>query len=286
MLWFNPFIWLYKKAIAENHEYLADDLVIKEGINLTTYLKEIVQSINKKSPLYFSSGFNYLQTKNRLIMLNKEKSNTFVKTTKLLTVITLSGAMLFLNSFTNINDTKPLLVVIDAGHGGKDDGASNNAIIEKEITLSIAKKLEAYNKEGKVQVLLTRSNDNSLTLKDRVDYINKQKPDLFLSLHINTSQNKAKKGVEAYYYEGNHQKKSHNYSKTLISEQFKTFWNNGEIKTSNFFVLKNSNYPGVLLELGFLSNETDHKILMDTKNHHQIAAAIYSGLLEIKKSKQ
>lgn len=285
LFWFNPFIWLYKKMMVENHEYLADASVIKKGFTIPDYSKEIVQSGHQFIQQPLVSGFSYIQTKNRLIMLSKTPSNKFLSTTKLAGALLLFCALFTLNSFIPGKEVKPLVVVIDSGHGGKDAGVSNDQLSEKEITLSIAEKLAAYNKRGKIKVLLTRTNDDFMTLKNRVAYINEQQPDLFISLHVNQSPNKTANGVESYYYDGEHSAQSKVYSKILVSEQLKTFSNRGEIKTANFFLLKNTNCPGVLLELGFLSNDTDRQLLSNPQNHNQIAASIYNGLLEISRLK-
>jgi N-acetylmuramoyl-L-alanine amidase len=285
LFWFNPFIWLYKKAISENHEYLTDDIVVNEGVDVTEYSKEIIQAISITNTLQLVSGFSYLQTKNRLIMLGKSKSNKFMGAIKIISVFILFGTLLSLNAFT-YKDSKPLVVVIDAGHGGEDEGIGTAFLTEKEIALSIAQKLYAYNQNNKIKILLTRADDKFITLQNRVDYINEQKPDLFISLHVNMSENTDINGLEAFFYEGNHQTESKNYCKILLSEQLKCFPNEGRINTGNFHVLKNSNCPGILLEMGYLGNKYDSEILNDIKNHDKIAASIYNGLIEISKAKQ
>ncbi len=93
------------------------------------------------------------------------------------------------------------LIVVDAGHGGKDPGAvGRNKTLEKDITLQMAKKLATeLRKQLGCKVLLTRSDDRYLTLQSRTAYANKVGADLFLSLHANASVNRSAYGLETYY---------------------------------------------------------------------------------------
>lgn len=91
-------------------------------------------------------------------------------------------------------------IVIDAGHGGKDPGALGKTIQEKHITLSVAKKLGTLIQEGLpgVKVIYTRSKDEFIELHQRTSIANKNKADLFVSIHCNANKNKALRGAETY----------------------------------------------------------------------------------------
>lgn len=90
-------------------------------------------------------------------------------------------------------------VVIDPGHGGKDPGAINNGIKEKDFNLDVAKRLASVLKSAGYTVHLTRSNDKYVGLYERTDIARKHKADLFISLHANSSKNKNAEGFETYY---------------------------------------------------------------------------------------
>src|SRR5690606_5404169 len=98
--------------------------------------------------------------------------------------------------------TEPITVVIDAGHGGEDNGAISGGIAEKDIVLAIAKKVKAMNTDPNITILLTRENDILPKLKDRTDFAAKQNSGLFLSLHLNTAASKTsmapKSGIEIF----------------------------------------------------------------------------------------
>ena len=97
-LWFNPFVWMYKKTISENHEYIVDDQLIYEGANALDYSKEILRAVSNLTAPRLVSGFSYLQTKNRLTMISKGKSNKYWGIFKLSSVLLLVGGMYLLNS--------------------------------------------------------------------------------------------------------------------------------------------------------------------------------------------
>jgi N-acetylmuramoyl-L-alanine amidase len=174
-------------------------------------------------------------------------------------------------------------VVIDAGHGGNDFGATSNSIMEKEIVKQIANKINTLNSNENTIIHLTRNSDDFITLSDRTTIINRIKPDLVLSLHVNTSKNSNTSGMEFYV-----SKESNSYEKSnVIAENFKTKFLNSnykvaEIKNGNFFILKNSEAPAVIMELGYLTNESDKKNLANNNTQIQIAKKIIECLSELK----
>lgn len=276
MFWFNPFIWIYKRQIRENHEFLADELVVQSGIDLAAYSNSIIHSGNKLGVMPFISGFNFNHIKTRLIMLHQSKSSVRKRTFKSLIALILFAGIFSLSSF---KDSKPqMVVVVDAGHGGKDSGN----LIEKEIVLQISNKLARYS-DQKIKIIETRNSDIFLSLAERVDLINQLKPDLVISLHSNASQNSEVNGVEAFYYHKNdHQEHSYQYSKILIENQLNQFSDRGEIKTAGFYLLKNSECPAVVLELGFITNEKDKAVLTNENNQEKIAKSLHESLLKIR----
>ena len=180
--------------------------------------------------------------------------------------------------------TRQINVVIDAGHGGTDFGATSSTAIEKVITEQITKKIKFLNKEANVIVHLTRNEDKNLSLSDRAAIINTIKPDLVLSLHVNQSSDVATSGME--FYVAN---ESVNYTKsTEIANalRIKLMQNNSlkssEVKKAPFFILKKAAVPAVVIELGYLSNLSDRAYLMDDKEQDKIASTILSFVSELK----
>ena len=215
-------------------------------------------------------------------------------------------------------------ILIDAGHGGKDPGASktykingkNVTIQEKDINLTVAKMLyerlhSAY--PGK-QIILTRSSDVYLTLGERTDIANNVKVGeneavLFISIHVNSSLNKTSSGYEVWYLSPGYRRtvldKSsvevdnsvYSILNAMLEEEYTTesimiaqFIMDGlraqigkdstarGIKAEEWFVVKNSNMPSVLIELGFVSNEKEAMLLNDEKYLKKATLGIYNGI--------
>lgn len=177
----------------------------------------------------------------------------------------------------NSNDPKKTItVVIDAGHGGHDDGAKFEGFSEKEIVASIAQKIKKNNSDKNVIIHLTRTEDNFISLQDRAKFINELKPDLVLSLHVNGNENTDASGVEFYI-----SPKSSTYENAkIIAENLNSrFVNNHGLKSrgvkdANFTLLRDTEYPSITVELGFLSNENDRNYLTDNNQQEKIAATI------------
>ena len=168
-------------------------------------------------------------------------------------------------------------LVIDAGHGGKDPGACGNGLKEKDINLSVAlllkQKLEPYKKE--INLKLTRETDLFLELQDRTKISNDFKADLFISIHCNSSNNTSAQGVETYCYKLSNPKGANAIHDEIIKS--KTYTKDRKVKEANYYVLKHTKAHAVLIELAFISNKEDAKILKDKQNY--IAEAILKGIL-------
>ena len=186
-------------------------------------------------------------------------------------------------SFVNF-ETRTINVVIDAGHGGHDIGAERNIVSEKMLVETITKKIHSLNKNANVKIHLTRSDDSFIGLADRAKFINEIKPDLAISLHVNKNKNTTTNGFEVFIsdkistYEKSNElaiKFANNYSE-------KTKLNNRGVKTAPFMVLKKSEYPTMLIELGFLSNENDRNYLTSDSGQNEIAQTILDFVSDIK----
>jgi N-acetylmuramoyl-L-alanine amidase len=196
-------------------------------------------------------------------------------TSKLFLFFTAILSFAFVNP--KLSESKQINIVIDAAHGGYDFGAISNSINEKQIVEQIANKIKALNKNKNVVIHFTRNSDTFVSLKERVTIINSIKPDLVLSLHINTNANKDKSGVDFFVADKDSKlhEKSNAFAVKLSAELSKNnSFKIGEIKNAPFFIIKNSAAPSVIVELGYLSNEKDLKNLTDDKEQDKIAGNI------------
>ncbi|SEM77729.1 N-acetylmuramoyl-L-alanine amidase [Paenibacillus sp. OV219] len=170
-------------------------------------------------------------------------------------------------------------VVLDAGHGGKDPGASSvNGHKEKEYNLAITLKVKALlDKETRIKPYLTRSNDTFIELDDRASFANNLKANLFISFHANKAESASVTGSETYYYHANSKAFADIIHKHLIAG---TTLKNRSVRTAAFRVVKATTMPAVLLEAGYLSNSNDSSVLFSDQKQNKIAAEIVKGIKE------
>ena len=164
-------------------------------------------------------------------------------------------------------------VFIDPGHGGTDPGASGNGLYEKEVVLSISKKVRNILISKGFEVELSRSKDQYVSLSDRAAQANAWDADLFVSIHCNSATSSSANGTECYTYPtANTSTKSlsKNMASALASKLGLT--NRGH-KEANFAVLRLSNMPAILIETAFINNANDASKLKTRENDFASAIA-------------
>ncbi|AMA73306.1 MULTISPECIES: N-acetylmuramoyl-L-alanine amidase [Aneurinibacillus] len=173
---------------------------------------------------------------------------------------------------------KPFVIVLDPGHGGKDSGAIGTAgNPEKSLVLSIAKATEASLKQHKnFKVVMTRSGDTYPTLQERVQLANNLKADVFLSFHANSATSSAN-GTETYYRTPQSKEFASIVHKHLIEAT--EFYNRG-LRTANFYVIKNTNMPSALVEVGFLTNAAENKKMLEPEFQKRVGEALAAAIIE------
>jgi len=179
---------------------------------------------------------------------------------------------------------KPLIVVIDAGHGGKDDGMTIGDFTEKEIIEKITKKIKSQNTNEDIVIFFTRTNDEFVSLQDRTTFVNRIKPDLLLSFHLNAINNITASGIEFFISkENSNYEKSKAIAERLNEKMVKNHsMKSRGVKEAKLFVLDKSEAPAVTIELGFLSNDNDRKYLTDDNEQSRIANTILEFISEMK----
>lgn len=172
-------------------------------------------------------------------------------------------------------------VVIDAGHGGSDGGTVSGEILEKDINLSVALKLKAILEDNNIEVVLTRSSDEKVSLSQRASIANESNADFFISLHCNYYEGDARiKGLECYY-DSPDEAESKGYAESItnavsLSEDIKV----RDVKTESYYVLQNTRMPAVLVEMGFLSNDSECEKLTSDEYQEILSQKIAEGILQ------
>jgi N-acetylmuramoyl-L-alanine amidase len=174
-------------------------------------------------------------------------------------------------------------IFLDAGHGGKDSGAVGNGISEKNIVLSIVKKINDHlNSYKNVQTMLSRNDDTFLTLDQRTDQANSWGADVFLSIHVNSATDQSARGFETYIYPttGPDTISFQNVMHQEITRKISPYlgFNDRGKKRSNFHVLRESNMKALLTENLFISNIADSTLLKSDEFLSSIALGHVIGL--------
>jgi N-acetylmuramoyl-L-alanine amidase len=210
-------------------------------------------------------------------------------------------------------------VVLDPGHGGNDPGAPTSVgLWEKDITLDVAQRLRIFLAEAGYEVVLTRERDETISLRERAQFANSQRGDLFVSIHFNALRTRSYRGIETYFlgptsdphverltgqenrqsgyslsdfrrllegvYTHVRQKESREVAEAVHRELVATLvQGNPTIKDSGarpapFLVLVATEMPGILAEICYLSNEEDAQLVKEPAYRQQIARALFSGI--------
>lgn len=196
-------------------------------------------------------------------------------------------------------------IVIDPGHGGKDDGTVNSKLKlrEKNMALDVALRLEKLLKAAGYQVVLTRRKDTFIPLPLRPLHASKIKADLFISLHFNAIDNKAISGNETYILTPQHQRSTSSDKRT--SDDKERYSGNGDdpwnailglavhrslirslqsfdrgLKRARFAVLRDLDCPGLLIEGGYLSNDAEARKIGTAEWRQKLAQSIANGVAD------
>ena len=162
------------------------------------------------------------------------------------------------------------VICIDAGHGGKDSGAVGNGVIEKDVALKTALIIGEMLKEQGFDVVFTRTSDVYVQLNERCKIANSKNADLFISVHINSAANENAKGTETLCYSKN--KFAELVQKNLVSTLNTN--DRGVKERKDLAVLNGTKMTAVLLELGFLSNREEAKMLQNESFIHNVAKSV------------
>ena len=169
--------------------------------------------------------------------------------------------------------------VIDPGHGGQDNGASGKkGTLEKELNLEVSLRLKDLLEEAGAKVVLTRFDDTFISLYERAFLANFLMADFFISIHTNSHPKAQTEGIEVFYYP-NHSRSQPLATSILDAIVRETGLKRLAVKTNNFAVIRETQMPGVLLELGFLSNPQEELILLSDEYKNNAAQGIFRGII-------
>src|SRR6266699_3033686 len=193
------------------------------------------------------------------------------------------------------------VVVLDPGHGGQDSGAMCGGMLEKDLTLDVAKRVDRLLQSEGIATVMTRVGDSYVSLADRATFANRVSDCIFVSIHFNEDNRPVSSGVETYYAAEQITAGSFvaswlpflwrglSESPNLESQSLAGFIQEALVartqatdrgtKAKQFFVIANVTSPAVLVEGGFLTNKEDNSRLTSEDYREQLAAAMSNGIL-------
>lgn len=171
-----------------------------------------------------------------------------------------------------------LTIAIDAGHGGTNSGASGiiSKVLEKDYTLKFAKALQRLlKKKGIKNIVMTRTKDTSLDMRERISFLQQQNPDVLVSLHLNSSDNPVVSGTATFYKHIGFRSLSQAIISRMTELELDEFGNVGNF---NFALNGPTDFVNALVEIAFLSNVNDERKILDPSFQKQVAFQIFKGL--------
>ncbi len=233
------------------------------------------------------------------------KVNKLIKITSLTVLLLVVSILLFksnkdINVFNN-NISYSGVIVLDPGHGGVDGGTSDKSgLLEKNINLDVALKLRKILVKSDIRVIMTRDKDVSLEKKSNINssryrrdldarknIINRNRPNAFISIHVNSfAQARSARGIQIYYFPSSEESKRlaelvcQSINKNLYQKHLKLTSVKAKIIPEDYYILRETGYPGILIETGFITNLEDKKLLKNSTFKEELAKAIKKGLLD------
>ncbi|MBE7177209.1 MAG: N-acetylmuramoyl-L-alanine amidase [Mucilaginibacter polytrichastri] len=290
LLWFNPFVYLYSREMALQHEYEADAHV-SGRFGKTHYARALLDAATLQPgfsglPVAFArepvkSRIRRIFTPNTLDM----KKSLYVLALPLFALLGWNYSVK--KVYTSNIAAEKFTVVLDAGHGGNDTGAGIHGLYEKDLTLALAKAISAKLQSADIEVVMTRNGDQLVPLADRV----KRKGDFFLSIHANYQAGATeKKGVSMLLprWEGETPASVRATRSAAMSGYLADAFRSGtqlDIDEKNYhdqhlYVLEKSASPALLLEVGFMTNASDLEYISSMKGREDVALALTSAVIK------
>lgn len=171
-------------------------------------------------------------------------------------------------------------VVLDPGHGGRDPGAVGcNGMFEKHCVLAVAREVRRRLQDAGAEVLMTRSDDRFLPLEARAEIANRARADLFVSIHADSAPSRPANGHTAYVARRASQA-SLTAARCIVRRLAEAGIRSRGVRRADLRVLVQTNCPAVLMEIGYLSNRAEARLLADGRHRQVIAGAVAQGILD------
>lgn len=286
--WANPVFWIIRKELSMIHEFIADRKAVTDG-DATTLASMLLYAAYPKQHYLLTNPFFFSPIKRRIMMMTKNTNPRFSYVRRLivlplLAVVVMLFAFRKKEVFAPVDLEKTYTVIIDAGHGGTDKGAAAlDGTTEAAINLAFAKAVQAANTNKHINIVLTRNDDKTQSVKEKASIAQEKKADLFISLHANTADNNAAtSGIEIALPKKDNSAYSAESATLamllgdLLSKEDKPV--KIATKQTGIWVLQQSGCPSILVECGYMSNKTDLLRLKSGEYQNNVAKNIVKSI--------
>ncbi|MBP9097236.1 MAG: N-acetylmuramoyl-L-alanine amidase [Ferruginibacter sp.] len=292
IFWSNPFFWIIRKELNMIHEFVADKKAIEDG-DTEAFAAMILQATYPQHQFPLVNNFFYSPIKRRLTMLtvqHKAKVNYISRLFVLPLVLFVFAAFTFKAKkyIRQLPVNAPYIVVVDAGHGGKDNGAVGfEGIYEKDMCLNIAKKIKELNNAENIKIVLTRETDIYYNPQQKVALAKDANADLFISIHMDGAPaNDPVKRSGLNIFVSNDEHANSEKSKLLASALLTGFQNNYGLPVATnpqqlqnkILVLQANSCPAVLIEAGYITTKSDFDYLKTDKAVETFATNVLNAI--------
>ncbi len=284
--WVNPFYWIIRNDLWLQHEFIADSHAVCDG-DMDGFARMLLMATDYKSFASVTNRFTQSSVKRRIYMLSGAASRH--RGVRYLMMFPLVLTTLLFFSFSVEYDRsgivqakKPVVVVLDAGHGGNDNGAVGaSGHAEKDLTLRISKKLAALAENYNIKVVSTRTEDLTLTLVDRIKESNSINADMFVSIHVNDY----KISDTTNYYEVGVSKANVGYTESVvigsaILNRLRSSGITTKITEKGALALKRNDHPALIIECGNMNDADNMQFLHDDARLEELCRSILSGIVD------
>lgn len=285
LLWFDPFIYLFARALHQVHEFEVDSCLANR-YNSKNYAGLLLK-LSSPGTVGLVNRFSGYGLKSRIGMLFSKPSATAKKLIYLLVLPVVLALVYFLSVekvYAYDVNNKNFILVLDAGHGGKQTGINAGGVWEKDLNLTMVKQIKAIAEQRGIKTILTRTDDSDVPLKNRLI----PQGDIFVSVHVNgtSAPYTDASGMAVLTNKNANYARSQQLAQAFISEM-KHLSGLGISDDANnnqgILVLRENKVPAILLELGYMNNKNDLKFLLNKQNQYDIAERFVDAVIKYKR---
>jgi N-acetylmuramoyl-L-alanine amidase len=283
--WFNPCYWLIQKELSLVHEFIADENAITDN-DTEAFARMLLQTHYGNQFPDIIHPFFYSSIKRRLIMQNQLKQTGFSSLRKLMALPVIATTLLLFSFKVNntkiVRANKTIVLALDAGHGGDDNGAIGlDGVKEKDLVLNITNRLSQMGEEYNVKVTTIRTEDKLVSLQDRAEKANTLSADMLVSIHVNGSMGNHSRfnGFDIMVANKNSKYAESRILGSAIANQLKTMQIQSRMLDKSLHILRNVNMPAVLIECGYVDNATDIARINNNAELDKLCRNILNGIV-------